>query len=76
MASSTGSGTMAQAAPVAAAPAEVPYTGLQVGLLGATALMLMACGLMVTDLMWNPWSYSEPYSISSTIMESVLGLLG
>ncbi len=76
MASSTGSGTMAQAAPVAAAPAEVPYTGLQVGLLGATALMLMACGLMVTDLMWNTWSYSEPYSISSTIMESVLGLLG
>lgn len=76
MMASSGSGTMAQAAPAAAAPAEVPYTGLQVGLLGFTALMLMLCGLMVTDIMWNTWSFSEPFSISSTIMESVLGLLG
>ncbi|WP_158265637.1 helix-turn-helix domain-containing protein [Blastopirellula marina] len=70
-----GSGTMAQAAPVAAAPADISYTGLQVGLLGVTALMMMGCGLMVTDLMWNTWSFSEPFSISSTIMDSVLGLL-
>ena len=35
----SGSGTMAQAAPVAAAPAEPTYTALEVGLLGATALM-------------------------------------
>ncbi|RCS49214.1 DNA-binding protein [Bremerella cremea] len=75
MAASSGSGTMAQAAPAAAAPADISYTGLEVGLLGATALMLMACGLMVTDLMWNTWSFSEPYSISSTIMDSILGLL-
>ncbi|PQO47852.1 excisionase family DNA-binding protein [Blastopirellula marina] len=72
----SGSGTMSSAAPAAAAPAEVPYTALQVASLGFTAFMLLACGLMVTDLTWNMWSYNEPYSISSTIMDSILGMLG
>ncbi|MFN3152125.1 helix-turn-helix domain-containing protein [Bremerella sp.] len=70
-----GAGTMAAAAPVAAAPAEVPYSFMNVLSLGFTALLLLVCGLMVTDLMWNMWSFSEPYSLTSTLMDGILNLL-
>lgn len=70
-----GTGTMAAAAPVAAAPAEVPYSFMNVLSLGFTALLLLVCGLMVTDLMWNMWSFSEPYSLTSTLMDGILNLL-
>lgn len=70
-----GAGTMAAAAPVAAAPAEVPYSFMNVLSLGATALLLLVSGLMVTDLMWNMWSFSEPYSLTSTLMDGILNLL-
>lgn len=70
-----GTGTMAAAAPVAAAPSEVPYSFMNVLSLGVTALLLLVCGLMVTDLMWNMWSFSEPYSLTSTLMDGILGLL-
>jgi len=70
-----GSGTMAAAAPVAAAPSEVPYSFMNVLSLGFTALLLLVCGLMVTDLMWNMWSFSEPYSLTSTVMDGILNLL-
>ncbi|MBA2116452.1 helix-turn-helix domain-containing protein [Bremerella alba] len=69
-----GAGTMA-AAPVAAAPSEVPYSFMNVLSLGFTALLLLVCGLMVTDLMWNMWSFSEPYSLTSTLMDGILNLL-
>lgn len=69
-----GTGTMA-AAPVAAAPSEVPYSFMNVLSLGFTALLLLVCGLMVTDLMWNMWSFSEPYSLTSTLMDGILNLL-
>ncbi|MEW4564195.1 helix-turn-helix domain-containing protein [Bremerella sp. JC770] len=71
----SGSGTMAAAAPVAAAPSEVPYSFMNVLSLGFTALLLLVCGLMVTDLMWNMWSFSEPYSLTSTVMDGILNLL-
>ncbi|QDU74052.1 Helix-turn-helix domain protein [Bremerella volcania] len=70
-----GTGTMATAAPVAAAPSEVPYSFMNVLSLGFTALLLLVCGLMVTDLMWNMWSFSEPYSLTSTLMDGILNLL-
>ncbi|MHC2067831.1 helix-turn-helix domain-containing protein [Bremerella sp. T1] len=70
-----GSGTMAAAAPVAAAPAEVPYSFMNVLSLGITAVLLVACGLMATDLMWNMWSYNEPYALNSTLMDGILSML-
>ncbi|GAA4426482.1 helix-turn-helix domain-containing protein [Bremerella cremea] len=63
------------AAPVAAAPAEVPYSLMNVLSLGLTAVLMIGCGLMVTDLMWNMWSYNEPYALSSTLMDGVLSML-
>lgn len=70
-----GTGTMAAATPVAAAPSEVPYSFMNVLSLGFTALLLLVCGLMVTDLMWNMWSFSEPYSLTSTLMDGILSML-
>ncbi len=69
------SGTMAAATPAAAAPSEVPYSFMNVLSLGFTAVLLLVCGLMVTDLMWNMWSFSEPYSLTSTLMDGILNLL-
>ena len=66
---------MAVAAPMATAPAEVPYSAMNVLTLGITAFVLMLAGFMVMDLMWNMWSYNEPYALSSTLMDSILSLL-
>lgn len=71
-----GTGSMAAASSVAAAaPTEVPYSFMNVLSLGVTLVLLVGCGLMATDLMWNMWSFDEPYSLSSTVMDNVLGML-
>lgn len=63
------------AAPVASAPPETPYTAINVVSLGVTALTLLVAGMMVMDLMWNLWSYNEPYALNSTLMDSILSML-
>ncbi|MGY8767322.1 MAG: helix-turn-helix domain-containing protein [Pirellulales bacterium] len=56
--------------------AEPPYTIINILSLMATAGLILIGGLMVTDLIWNMWSFNEPYAINSSLMEMVLGLLG
>lgn len=60
----------------ASVPEETPYTVINVLSLLATAGMIMIAGLMVTDLMWNIWSFNEPYALNSTIMDQILSILG
>jgi excisionase family DNA binding protein len=61
--------------PLEAAYPEAPYTGLQVGLLAACAVLLMLCGMMVYDLARNTWSWESPYAVSSGLMDAVLSLV-
>lgn len=60
----------------ASVPEETPYTVINVLSLLATAGMILIAGLMVTDLMWNIWSFNEPYALNSTIMDQILSILG
>ncbi len=63
-------------APVAAAAAaEVPYSVLNLVGLGCSALLLMFAGTMMFDMMNNIWSWDEPYSLNSALMDAILGLL-
>jgi hypothetical protein len=54
---------------------EAPYTGLQVGFLAACAVLLMLCGMMVYDLARNTWSWESPYTVNSSLMDAILGLV-
>ena len=54
---------------------EAPYTGLQIGLLAACTVLLMLCGMMVFDLARNTWSWDSPYTVNSSLMDSILGLV-
>ncbi|PHS03389.1 MAG: hypothetical protein COA78_17970 [Blastopirellula sp.] len=56
--------------------AEPPYTIINILSLMATAGLILIGGLMVTDLIWNMWSFDQPYGINSSLMDMVLGLLG
>jgi len=53
---------------------ETPYTGLQITGLVFVALFLMLCGMMTYDLMRNMWSWDGPYTINSSLMDTILGL--
>ncbi len=58
----------------AAISAELPYSIGQVIGLGSCAVMMALGGVMMLDMMRNIWSWNEPYSLSSTLIESILGL--
>lgn len=53
---------------------EAPYTVWNVVSLGFCALILSLTGLMMFDLMRNMWSWDTPYSLNSSIMDTILGL--
>ena len=55
---------------------EAPYSGLQIAGLVACALLLMLCGMMMYDLLRNMWSWDGPYTINSSLMDTILGLFG
>ena len=50
---------------------EAPYTGANVAILAVCAVLLMLCGMMTFDLMRNMWSWDGPYTINSSIMDSL-----
>ncbi|NLX97644.1 MAG: helix-turn-helix domain-containing protein [Rhodopirellula sp.] len=55
---------------------EAPYsTGVIVGL-AFCALFLAFAGMMSFDLLRNMWSWQEPYTFNSALMDMVLGLFG
>jgi hypothetical protein len=53
---------------------EMPYTGWQITSLVFAALFLMLCGMMTYDLMRNMWSWDGPYTINSSLMDTILGV--
>ncbi len=53
---------------------ETPYTGLQIAGLAVCAVLLMVCGMMMYDLLRNMWSWDGPYSINSSLMDSILSM--
>jgi len=73
------SGSLGMAPTLAASPAmmavpatvEAPYTGANVAILAVCAVLLMLCGMMTFDLMRNMWSWDGPYTINSSIMDSL-----
>lgn len=69
------SGLAAGAATVAAIADEESFSmGTIVGL--AACIMLMClCGMMSYDLVRNIWSWNEPYSLNSSLIDAVLSLL-
>jgi len=58
----------------AAVGSETPFSvGQLVGLFGCGVLMSLA-GVMMLDMVRNIWSWDEPYSLSSSLIDSILGL--
>jgi len=57
-----------------AGAAETPFSvGQILGLAGCGVLVSLA-GVMMLDLVRNIWSWDEPYSLSSSLIDSILGL--
>ncbi|MCA9233230.1 MAG: helix-turn-helix domain-containing protein, partial [Planctomycetales bacterium] len=66
-------GSYAGAGP-AGVSAEVPYSvGQLIGLFSCVAMVSLA-GVMMLDMIRNIWSWDEPYSLSSSLIDSLLGL--
>lgn len=62
-------------APTAAFP-EAPYSVWNVVGLAFCVIFLILTGMMVYDLLRNMWSWGGPYPINSSLMDTILGLLG
>ncbi len=56
--------------------AEAPYSGLQVTSLVFCVILLVLCGWMGYDLLRNMWSWGESYTVTSSLMDMLAGLLG
>ncbi len=57
-------------APIAA-PAEAPYSTANITVLSVCVVLLMLCGMMTFDLMRNMWGWNGPYSVNSSILDSI-----
>jgi hypothetical protein len=57
-------------------PAEAPYSGPTVAVLAVCVLLLLFCGMMTFDLMRNMWSWDGPYTVNSSIMDSLGSTIG
>jgi hypothetical protein len=65
-------------APSAAGTAamEFPYSVPNVVALFSVAALLFFAGVMMLDMVWNIWSWQEPYSMSSSLLDALLGIFG
>jgi Helix-turn-helix domain len=61
---------MSGGAPIAA-PAEAPYSTANITVLSVCVVLLMLCGMMTFDLMRNMWGWNGPYSVNSSILDSI-----
>ena len=59
--------------PAGALP-EAPYTWWQISGLALCTVLLMLCGMMMYDVLRHMWSWGEPYSVNSSLMDSILSL--
>jgi hypothetical protein len=66
----------AQPVYVAAPSAEPQYSVLNVISLGTVAGLLALAGMMMVDLMLNMWSFDEPSSISTGLMDGLVSMIG
>ncbi|NUQ62775.1 MAG: helix-turn-helix domain-containing protein [Pirellulales bacterium] len=55
---------------------EAPYSAGVVVAMGFCVLLLAFAGMMSFDLLRNMWSWQEPYTFNSSLMDMVLGLFG
>ncbi len=62
--------------PIVPAGAESPYTIYDVGLLGLIMMPLTLAGVMIIDVAMHIWSFNEPFSINSPLMDLILGMFG
>ena len=61
--------------PAAVAP-EAPYTTANIISSAACAFLLALGGMMTFDLLRNMWSWQEPFTLNSWIMDSIVNLFG
>jgi len=52
---------------------EAPYTGLNIAALSVCAVILILGGMMAFELMRNMWSWNGPYTVTSKLMELIVG---
>lgn len=69
-------GAGAALAPGAAALPESPYGKLAMAGLTCCVVLLVLSGMMAYDLMRNMWSWGGTYSVTSSLMDMVVGLFG
>ena len=55
---------------------EFPYSVPNVVALFFVAILLMLAGVMMLDMVWSIWSWQEPYSMSSSLLDALLGVFG
>jgi hypothetical protein len=55
---------------------EAPYSMANVISLGLVAGMLALSGMMMVDVMLNMWSFSEPNSVSTGLVDAFVSMLG
>ncbi len=51
---------------------EPPYSGWQIAGLAVCVFLLMLCGMMMFDLLRNMWSWHEPFTVNSGLMDTIL----
>ena len=59
-----------------AAVAEAPYSTLNIVALSGATVLLSLTGVMMLDMVWSIWSWQEPYTVSSALLDALLGPLG
>ncbi len=58
----------------AAASVEVPYSTLQIVGLSGCVILLALGGVMMMDMVRHIWSWDQPYTLNSTIIDAILNL--
>lgn len=61
--------------PAMAPRAEVQFTGWNVVFLTLCLILLSLCGMMALDVVRSMWSWNEPYSVNSSLIDSLSGFL-
>ncbi|MEQ8846211.1 helix-turn-helix domain-containing protein [Botrimarina sp.] len=72
------SGLGVEGAGVATAPVmsqEATFPGWILGFLCASLLACLLCGFLALELLRSMWTYEEPFSFSSSVMESLASLI-
>lgn len=66
-------GAVAMSGPVAA---ETPYPVWVVVMMFFCVLFMSLCGMMMYDLVRNMWSWNQPYTVNSSLMDLIMGMFG